>query len=47
VDKEAIRAANFRVAIDGVNSVGGIAIPELLYALRGKGDFQITLRPAW
>jgi len=33
VDVEAIRAANFSVAIDCVNSVGGIAIPALLEAL--------------
>ena len=33
VDVEAIKAANFSVAIDCVNSVGGIAIPELLNAL--------------
>jgi len=33
VDVEAIKAADFSVAIDCVNSVGGIAIPELLNAL--------------
>lgn len=33
VDVEAIKAANFEVAIDCVNSVGGIVIPELLKAL--------------
>lgn len=33
VDVDAIRKANFRVAIDCVNSVGGIAIPALLKAL--------------
>ncbi|MDD6782574.1 MAG: phosphoglucosamine mutase, partial [Bacteroidales bacterium] len=33
VDVEAIRKANFRVACDCVNSVGGIAIPQLLEAL--------------
>ena len=33
VDVEAIRRANFKVAIDCVNSVGGVIIPELLYAL--------------
>ncbi len=36
VDVEAIKAANFKVAIDCVNSVGGIAIPELLEALGVK-----------
>ena len=33
VDVEAIKAANFRVAVDCVNSVGGIVIPALLDAL--------------
>ena len=33
VDVDAIRKANFRVACDCVNSVGGIAIPQLLEAL--------------
>lgn len=33
VDIEAIKAANFKVAIDCVNSVGGIVVPKLLDAL--------------
>jgi phosphomannomutase len=33
VDVEAIRAANFKVVIDCVNSVGGIVLPRLLSAL--------------
>lgn len=33
VDREAIAKANFRVAVDAVNSTGGIAIPRLLRAL--------------
>ncbi len=33
VDVEAIRKAKFKVAVDAVNSVGGIAIPKLLSAL--------------
>jgi len=33
VDVEAIRQANFKVALDTVNSTGGIALPELLKAL--------------
>ena len=45
VDAEAIRAANFRVAIDCVNSVGGIAIPELLYALGVKEIFKLHCAP--
>lgn len=45
VDVEAIRAANFRVAVDCVNSVGGIAIPELLYALGVKEIFKLHCAP--
>ncbi len=33
VDKDAIMNANFKIAIDAVNSVGGFAIPKLLEAL--------------
>ncbi|WP_375563254.1 phosphoglucosamine mutase [Bernardetia sp. OM2101] len=33
VDVEAIKAKDFKIAIDGVNSTGGIAIPMLLEAL--------------
>lgn len=36
VDVEAIKAAGFTVAIDCVNSVGGIVLPELLHALGVK-----------
>lgn len=45
VDVDAIKAANFRVAIDCVNSVGGIAIPELLYALGVKEIFKLHCAP--
>lgn len=45
VDVEAIKAANLRVAIDCVNSVGGIAIPELLYALGVKEIFKLHCAP--
>lgn len=33
VDVEAVKSANFKVVVDGVNSTGGIAIPRLLDAL--------------
>ncbi len=33
VDKEAIIAKNFKIAVDAVNSTGGIAVPMLLEAL--------------
>lgn len=55
VDVEAIRKANFRVAIDCVNSVGGIILPQLLGELGVKqveklyceptGDFQHNPEP--
>jgi len=45
VDVEAISAANFRIAIDCVNSVGGIVIPELLYALGVKEIFKLHCNP--
>lgn len=45
VDKKAIEKANFSVAIDCVNSVGGIAIPELLYALGVKKIFKLHCAP--
>jgi len=42
VDVEAIRNANFKVAIDAVNSVGGIVIPALLKALGVKEIVEIN-----
>ncbi|MGY8915155.1 MAG: phosphoglucosamine mutase, partial [Flavobacteriales bacterium] len=33
IDKEVIKAAKFKVVVDGVNSTGGIAIPQLLKEL--------------
>jgi len=55
VDVEAIRKANFHVAVDAVNSTGGIAIPRLLKALGvnqveelfcdPSGDFQHNPEP--
>ena len=45
VDIEAIKKANFSVAIDCVNSVGGVAIPELLYALGVKKIFKLHCAP--
>ena len=41
VDLDAIKAARFRVAVDAVNSVGGNAVPELLYALGVKEVFKL------
>lgn len=45
VDVEAIKNANFRVAVDAVNSVGGIAIPEFLYAIGIKEVFKLHCSP--
>ena len=45
VDVDAIRAANFRVAIDCVNSVGGLVIPDLLYALGVREIFKLHCNP--
>ncbi len=45
VDVEAIRKANFTVAIDCVNSVGGIAIPALLNALGVENILGINCEP--
>ncbi|MEG0947848.1 MAG: phosphoglucosamine mutase [Bacteroidales bacterium] len=45
VDVEAIKAANFRVAVDCVNSVGGIAIPALLEALGVKQVEKLYCEP--
>lgn len=45
VDVEAIKAANFRVAIDCVNSVGGIVLPDLLYALGIREIFKLHCAP--
>lgn len=42
VDVEAIRAAGFTVAVDAVNSVGGIAIPALLRALGVKNVVELN-----
>lgn len=42
VDREAIAAANFTVAVDAVNSVGGTAIPRLLRALGVKNIVELN-----
>jgi phosphomannomutase len=45
VDVKAIEKAKFWVAIDAVNSVGGIVIPELLRALGVKEIIKINCEP--
>lgn len=42
VDVEAIRNANFTVAVDAVNSVGGVVIPRLLRALGVKNIIRLN-----
>ena len=54
VDRDAIRTAHFKVAVDAINSVGGIILPELLKALgveytmingEANGDFAHNPEP--
>jgi phosphomannomutase len=45
VDIEAIKRANFRVAVDAVNSTGGIVIPRLLRALGVAKVFDLYCEP--
>ena len=45
VDIDAIRKANFTVAVDAVNSVGGIVIPKLLKALGVKNVVELNCTP--
>ncbi len=45
VKKDLIKAANFTVAIDCVNSVGGFAIPKLLKSLGVKNIIELYCTP--
>ena len=45
VDVEAIRKANFKVAVDAVNSTGGIAIPRLLRRLGVEQVVELNCEP--
>ena len=45
VDVEAIRKANLTVAVDAVNSVGGVVIPQLLRALGVKNIIELNCEP--
>ena len=47
VDCDAIKNANFKVAIDCVNSTGGIALPKLLKSIRCKEYRGIVLYTEW
>lgn len=46
VDKEAIAKANFAIAFDSINSVGGIAVPQLLKALGVQTIFPLFDEPS-
>lgn len=45
VDVPAIRAKNFKVVVDAVNSVGGVAVPQLLKALGVKEVVELYCEP--
>lgn len=45
VDKEAVAKANFKVAVDAVNSTGGTFIPALLEALGVQTVYKIHCEP--
>lgn len=45
VDKKAIKEKKFRVAVDAVNSTGGIAVPMLLEALGVEAIFKVNCDP--
>lgn len=45
VDFEAIRKADFKVVVDGINSVGGLVIPELLKKLGVNKVIKINCEP--
>ena len=45
VDVKAIKKANFKIAVDAVNSTGGISVPELLKALGVKKIKKLFCEP--
>ncbi len=45
VDADLIKEAGFKVAIDGINSVGGICIPALLKALGVAKIYEVNCTP--
>nr|MBK9651398.1 phosphoglucosamine mutase [Bacteroidota bacterium] len=45
VDVEAIRSKNFRIVVDAVNSVGGIAVPMLLKSLGVEDIIELYCEP--
>jgi phosphomannomutase len=45
VDVEAIKKANFKVAIDCINSVGGLIVPQLLKSLGVREVIELNTNP--
>ncbi|MBD3748550.1 MAG: phosphoglucosamine mutase [Sphingobacteriales bacterium] len=45
VDVEAIKKAKFKIAVDGVNSTGGIFVPALLKALGVETIYELFCQP--
>ncbi|MBT8196447.1 MAG: phosphoglucosamine mutase, partial [Bacteroidia bacterium] len=45
VDKGLIEKQNFKVVVDGVNSSGGIAVPEMLRKLGVKNIVELNCKP--
>lgn len=45
VDVEAIRSRNFKIVVDGVNSVGGVVVPALLRALGVSDIIELYCEP--
>ena len=45
INREAIQAAHFKVAVDAVNSTGGIAIPKMLRALGVNDILELNCEP--
>ena len=45
VDKDAIKAANFKIVVDAVNSTGGIFVPALLKALGVENVIEMYCEP--
>lgn len=45
VDAEAIREANLKIVVDGINSSGGIAVPLLIESLGVKQVYEVNCEP--
>lgn len=45
VDSASIQKANFKIVVDGINSVGGVVIPKLLRALGVKEIIELNCEP--